>query len=106
LPPPETADLIHQLFARFDQIVAGKPWYAGDHGLFLMHQRPALAFTSAELTELMAIIHTEADRPEIIDAGQLVAVATALHELLLALAQGNGGNEGGKSTGDQLILVA
>jgi aminopeptidase YwaD len=83
--PPQTADLIHHTFARFDQIVTGEPWYAGDHGLFLLHRRPALALTSEKLTDLMAVVHTAADRPEIINTGQLVAVAAALYNLLMAL---------------------
>lgn len=37
--------------------------YQGDHGFFLLNQRPALAMTSELVTELMTeIIHTPKDR--------------------------------------------
>jgi aminopeptidase YwaD len=67
-------------------MVEGEPWYQGDHGLFLMNQRPALAITSELVMELMAeITHTPKDRPETVDAAKLVHVAMALRDLLLHL---------------------
>jgi aminopeptidase YwaD len=84
--PSSIADLIHEVFSGYKDFVEGEPWYAGDHGLFLMNQRPALAITSELLTELMReITHTPKDNPEIIDANKLVRVATAVQDLLLHL---------------------
>ena len=74
------------MLSAHDGLVEGEPWYQGDHGLFLMNQRPALALTSEQLAELMAeITHTPKDRPEIIDCSKLVAVALALRDLVLHL---------------------
>lgn len=86
--PAEMAILIRQVMAGYMDIGEGEPWYQGDHGLFLMNQRPALALTSDQVTELMAeIVHTPKDSPEIIDTRKLVTVAVALRELLLLLEQ-------------------
>jgi aminopeptidase YwaD len=87
--PVEMADLIHKVFSDYEAgLVAGEPWYQGDHGLFLLHRRPALALTSDHQVELMAeITHTPQDRPEIIDCAKLVTIALALHDLVLQLGQ-------------------
>jgi aminopeptidase YwaD len=84
--PSELASSIHKVFSVYEDLVEGESWYAGDHGLFLMNQRPALAITSELLLELMAeITHTPKDTPEIIDSAKLVHVAAALRDLLLHL---------------------
>ena len=84
--PPDIAASVRGVLSAHDGLVEGEPWYQGDHGLFLMNQRPALALTSEQLAELMAeITHTPKDRPEIIDCSKLVAVALALRDLVLHL---------------------
>ena len=84
--PPDIASSIHKVFSVYKDLVEGEPWYQGDHGLFLLNQRPALAITSELLLELMAeITHTPKDRPEIVDTAKLVSVALALRDLLLHL---------------------
>jgi hypothetical protein len=45
-----------------------------------------LALTSAQLAEVMAIVHSAADRPEIVGSAQLAVTTWALRDLLLALA--------------------
>ena len=86
--PSELASSIHRVFSIYEDLVEGEPWYQGDHGLFLMNQRPALAITSELLMELMAeITHTPKDTPEILDPARLVHVAAALRDLLLHLDQ-------------------
>ena len=81
--PDELADPIRQVLSAYGGIIEGQAWYQGDHGLFLMNKRPALAFTSELLTELMAgITHTPKDRPELVDAAKLVDIANALRDLL------------------------
>jgi aminopeptidase YwaD len=86
--PSNVASLIRKVFAIYEDLVEGDPWYQGDHGLFLMNQRPALAITSELLRELMReITHTPNDRPEIVDTAKLVTVALALRDLLLRLDQ-------------------
>ena len=61
----------------------GPQWYQGDHTMFVMAGRPAIAITSAEAAVLAAqFIHTPADAPEIVDPAKLAQIATALAGLL------------------------
>jgi len=86
--PPDIAASIHKVFSLNKGMVKGEAWYQGDHGLFLLNKRPALAITSELLGELMAkITHTPKDSPDIIDTSKLVTVASALRDLLLHLDQ-------------------
>jgi len=81
--PDELTSLIRKVFSAHVGIVAGEPWVQGDHMLFVINQRPALAMTSAEVMRLMnEIVHTPRDRPEIVDSGKLVQAAQALNDLL------------------------
>jgi aminopeptidase YwaD len=82
--PPELDDMIQHVFSAQPTMVEGEPWYQGDHSLFLMQRRPALALTSERAIELLTtIIHTPHDRPELIDSAKLVASAYALHNLIV-----------------------
>lgn len=84
--PPEIASLVGQAFADRETFLAGEPWFQGDHALFLMNGRPALALTSELVGELMAeYVHTEKDTPKIIDPERVVRTALALHGLLTSL---------------------
>jgi len=84
--PAEIAASIRNTFARYEGLIEGEAWYQGDHGLFLMNQRPALAVTSELITELMAeITHTPKDVPETVEPAKLVKVALALRDLSLHL---------------------
>lgn len=86
--PEDVTSLVRTLFSDLDHFVAGKPWYQGDHSLFLLNGVPALAFTANKSRELMAeIIHTPRDTPKIVDPRKLVALSRALHDLLLKLDQ-------------------
>jgi aminopeptidase YwaD len=89
--PPDLARTVQDVLAAQAELVEGEPWYQSDHGLFLMHGVPALAITSERFVELWTeIAHTARDRPEIVDPGKLVAVAEALHELVLGMEHGAG----------------
>jgi aminopeptidase YwaD len=82
--PAEVAGPVRSTFAERAGFVEGEPWYQGDHSLFLLHQRPALALTSERVFEIMStIVHTPADLPELVDPDRLTQVAVALHDLLL-----------------------
>ncbi len=82
--PAQIAELVHAVFADHEVIIEGEPWYQGDHFLFLMNQRPALAMTSEYVTELMTdVIHTADDHPGNIDTPKLAKAALALRDLLL-----------------------
>ncbi len=61
----------------------GPQWYQGDHTMFVMAGRPAIAVTSAEAATLAEeYIHTRADAPEIVDPAKLALIARALAGLL------------------------
>lgn len=84
--PPEMQNRIEQVFAEVEVFIAGEPWFQGDHALFLMHQRPALALTSELVYELMTeFVHTEKDTPQIIDPGKVTRTSLTLHRLLTGL---------------------
>jgi aminopeptidase YwaD len=86
--PEELANLIREVFSSRAGIVEGEPWVQGDHMLFVINQRPALALTSAEVLSLMnEIVHTDKDRVEMVDSEKLVQVARALCSLLQTLAK-------------------
>ena len=84
--PPGLDQVIRQAFRDHSALVEGEPWYQGDHGLFLLHQRPALAITSEQVIELeTSFVHTARDTPEIVDPAKLAEAGLALHKLILSL---------------------
>ena len=86
--PEELANLIRDAFSPWAGFVEGEPWVQGDHMLFVINQRPALALTSTEVLSLMnEIVHTDKDRVEIVDSEKLVQAARALCSLLQTLAK-------------------
>jgi aminopeptidase YwaD len=84
--PPDLEGLIRQTLAAHPALFEGEPWYQGDHGLFLMNGRPALAITSERFAEILAeFAHTPRDHPEIVEPARLVEAALALRDLVLVL---------------------
>ena len=84
--PEEMANLIRARLEVCPGLVEGEAWYQGDHGLFLMHQRPALAMTTDRLAEVMAsITHSPQDTIDKVDPAKPARVAGALRDLILAL---------------------
>jgi len=84
--PLEMTTMIEKVFAQDETFLAGEPWFQGDHALFLMNGRPALALTSELVYELMAeFVHTDKDTPEIIDPEKVARTAQSLHQLLTNL---------------------
>jgi aminopeptidase YwaD len=80
--PDEIKQKTHNIFGKYDGIIAGEPWYQGDHMIFVQNKIPAIAFTSEKVIELMATItHSPKDTPDIVDCGKLVELAHALHDL-------------------------
>jgi aminopeptidase YwaD len=82
--PPPMAEVIRQAFQMCPGTIEGPAWYQSDHSLFLMHERPALAVTSARFGELWAeIAHTEKDIPEGVSAEKLEDLARVLREIVI-----------------------
>ncbi len=72
------------VFNKYQTITRGEDWYQGDHMIFVQQNIPTIAFTSDQVSELMAnITHTSADVPDNVDCEQLVALAEALTELVV-----------------------
>ena len=81
--PDKIRQKARAVFGNFDGIVEGEQWQQGDHMIFVQKGRPAIAFTSEKMRELMATItHTPADTPEIVDCGKLHEVARALESFI------------------------
>jgi aminopeptidase YwaD len=81
--PDDVANSVRAAFRSRDTIVEGPQWYAGDHMIFVMSGRPAVAITSDQAQELCAeVIHTPGDTPDLVDGRKLVDVATALKKLI------------------------
>jgi hypothetical protein len=56
--------------------------------VFVQHQRPAVAITSAGFGSLLAeVVHTEQDTVELVDPDKLVRIAQALYQVCQDLAQ-------------------
>jgi aminopeptidase YwaD len=86
--PPEIDAVVRRTFDAYPELVAGDPWYQGDHGIFLMNERPALAITSELLADLMAeLTHTPHDTPDRVDTRRLARLALALRDLLGRLSR-------------------
>jgi aminopeptidase YwaD len=84
--PPEIQKVVEKVFSEDEAFLAGEPWFQGDHAIFLMNGRPALALTSELVYELMTeFVHTEKDTPEIIDPDKIAQTAFTLHKLLTSL---------------------
>ena len=86
--PPDIAAAIRQTFSAHGELIEGEPWFQGDHALFVLNQRPALALAPERFMDLLhTVAHTPKDSPEIVDTAKLVEIACALHDLLLRLDQ-------------------
>lgn len=84
--PDEIKQKAQAIFGEYDGIMAGEPWYQGDHMIFAQKGKPAIAFTAEKVTELMATItHTPKDTPDIVDCGKLIEVAHALQSFITKL---------------------
>jgi aminopeptidase YwaD len=81
--PEEIKQKAHNIFGNYEGIVAGEPWYQGDHMIFVQNRKPAIAFTAEKVAELMATItHSPKDTPDIVDCGKLVELAHALQSFI------------------------
>jgi aminopeptidase YwaD len=79
--PEEIKQKAHKTFSNRTGILAGKQWYQGDHMIFSQNGKPAIAFTSEKVADLLSMItHTPKDKPEIVDCWKLVEIADALQE--------------------------
>jgi aminopeptidase YwaD len=81
--PDEIKQKADNILGQYKGIIAGEPWYQGDHMIFVRNNKPAIAFTSEKVAELMAdITHSPQDTPDLVDCEKLVELAHALHDLV------------------------
>ncbi len=67
----------------------GEPWYQSDHGLFLLHGRPAIAVISEDYAELAAnVTHTSADALELADPGIVAEVSVFFADVIARMQPG------------------
>ena len=70
-------------------VVPGSAWQQGDHMIFVMNGVPAMAITSEDMeTVWTEIAHTAADNPSIIDARNMITVASFVQDVILSLPAG------------------
>ncbi len=65
----------------------GEPWYQGDHMIFVLNGRPALALAPQRFENLWReVAHTPKDTVDLVDCGKLARIAWALREVICALS--------------------
>ena len=85
--PPVVEEVVCRLISSTSGIVQGKPWYQGDHALFIQNGIPALGITSERMEDILAVAHTPQDNPELVDCTKLGTAANFLVRLLHELNQ-------------------
>ena len=64
-------------------LVEGPPWYQSDHAIFAMQGRPALAFTTEFLEEMLdELFHADTDTADQVAPERIESLATALEYLI------------------------
>lgn len=80
------SELTRDVIDKQKKIVEGDPWPQGDHMIFVMNGRPALAITSENPAWIAGeIIHTGKDTAELVDSAVLADVAKALKRIIVRL---------------------
>jgi aminopeptidase YwaD len=75
---------IRDLLAASDGLIEGPPWYQSDHAILAMRGRPALAFTTELIDEMLAeVFHASHDTPDRAAPGRVVELAAAIERLII-----------------------
>ena len=81
-----TMQALREAVSKYGGLTEGKPWYNGDHMIFVQSSNESVAFTSESTPLLMqTITHTEKDVPTILDCRKLVELASALKEIVVSV---------------------
>ncbi len=84
--PDELEKKAIEISKEYKGLCRGKPWFSGDHMIFVQNQVPAMAFTAEKMPELMrTVTHTSKDTPDLIDSRKLVELATYINTLVRSL---------------------
>lgn len=74
---------VRQRFDEHDDLVEGPVWYQSDHAIFAMQGRPALAFTTEMVDELLEVLfHAPTDTPDQVSPERVRGLASALADLI------------------------
>lgn len=80
-------DVLRGAIGRRSGFAEGEAWYQGDHGIFLLHERPAAAVTSAGFAELCeTVTHTTRDTVELVDPAIVADVARFYADVIDTMA--------------------
>ncbi|MEM1251951.1 MAG: M28 family peptidase [Cyanobacteria bacterium P01_H01_bin.21] len=81
--PKKYAEYIESTYQSFKTIEKIPPWYQGDHMLFASAKVPTLSITSTGIFELVdTVIHTQLDRPDLIDPELILEVCLFLQKIM------------------------
>ena len=81
-----TTQLLEKHLSKYPSLALSKPWYQGDHMLFVGAGIPSLAITSQEIFGIMdTIIHTEKDTQDLVDPGKIEATSSLLADVIAEL---------------------
>jgi len=79
----QRSTLIRGQFEDVDDLLEGPPWYQSDHAIFAMQGRPALAFTTEFLDEMLTeLFHADTDTPDQVAPERVTSLASALEHLI------------------------
>lgn len=84
-------DALHETLRSTSGLVAGAPWYQGDHSLFLQNGCPAVAVSSQWFIENMdrqKLTHTPKDNLGIVDCERVAACALGIAKLVRKMEPG------------------
>jgi aminopeptidase YwaD len=74
---------IRRQFEGFGDLVEGLPWYQSDHAIFAVQGKPALAFTTELLDEmLIELFHADTDTVDQVAPDRITNLAVALEHLI------------------------
>jgi aminopeptidase YwaD len=98
---PATEDLIEQALDPRASVISGPAWYQSDHAIFAMRGRPALAFTTELVEEMLeTLFHAPDDTPDQVDPGLVVDLARAIADLIVGWPGGPDRNVSDDGTAD------
>ncbi len=83
---PGLEEQVEGAFGKYQDLVKGEQWYAGDHMVFVQNQVPAIAITSELMPELLkTVTHTSADTSDLVECHKLVEIAWAINDAIRIL---------------------
>ena len=88
----EAEDRVGAVLTNAPGLERGPAWFQSDHAIFAMQGRPAVAFTTAELEDMLdTLFHAPTDTPDQVDVRRLVEIAEAIRDLVAAWPTSPGG---------------